>query len=133
MPDVFIHINEVKATDIDQLNHVNNLVYLQWASRVSKLHWEQLADAPAQKSALWVMGRQEIDYLHELKLQQPVRIETFVERVEKQKCYRTVLFYNNETGVLAARVQIVWVLLNAATKKPVRISDQLVKLFAEGR
>lgn len=133
MPDVFTFTVPVTETAIDQLGHVNNLVYLQWASLVSKLHWEYLANAEMRRPLLWVMGRQEIDYLQELKIAQQVRIETFVEKVERQKCFRTVLFYNSETGTLVAKAQIIWVLLDAVAKKPMRISEALVKLFEKGR
>ncbi|MFN8253719.1 MAG: acyl-CoA thioesterase [Ferruginibacter sp.] len=132
MPAVFKQIITVEEKHIDQLGHVNNLVYLQWASAVSKMHWEQLADEAMRAPLLWVMGRQEIDYLKELKLAQQVRIETWVAQCEKQKCFRHILFYDDGRNELAAKALITWVLLDAATKKPMRISTGLVQLFEAG-
>lgn len=132
MPAVFKQTITVEEKHIDHLGHVNNLVYLQWAAAISKMHWEQLAAEGMRNSLLWVMGRQEIDYLRELKPAQQVRIETWVERCEKQKCFRHVLLYDAAKNELAARAIITWVLLDAATKKPIRISEGLIKIFEEG-
>ena len=33
----------VSKNDLDDLNHVNNVVYIQWIQEIAKEHWEKLA------------------------------------------------------------------------------------------
>jgi len=39
----------VKQHDIDNLNHVNNVVYLQWVQDVATAHWQASTSAEMQK------------------------------------------------------------------------------------
>ena len=54
---------EVLPGDIDQLNHVNNVVYLRWVQEAAVAHWTAAAPAQAQATLFWVVVRHEIDYL----------------------------------------------------------------------
>jgi len=42
--DTVSHTYTVKVTekDIDGLNHVNNVVYLQWVNDISERHWNKI-------------------------------------------------------------------------------------------
>jgi len=54
----------VAAADIDELDHVNNVVYLRWVQDVAVAHWES-ATSPAERAEIaWVVLRHEIDYKH---------------------------------------------------------------------
>ena len=60
---VFIHKHTVVKKEIDDLNHVNNVVYLQWINDVAILHWQKLSNEAINKKYIWVAIRHEIDYL----------------------------------------------------------------------
>jgi len=53
----------IRPEDIDELNHVNNVVYLRWVQDVATAHWRVLATPAEQKEVAWVAVRHEIDYL----------------------------------------------------------------------
>jgi acyl-CoA thioester hydrolase len=53
----------VHQSDIDELGHVNNVVYLGWAQDVAAAHWEALATPEIRQQNVWVALRHEIDYL----------------------------------------------------------------------
>lgn len=53
----------VETADIDELNHVNNNVYLKWINRAATKHWVFLSDNKFDKQYSWVALRHEIDYL----------------------------------------------------------------------
>ena len=55
----------VEASHIDELNHVNNVVYLQWIQDISNLHWTQLKKWVDTAAYAWVVIRHEIDYRSE--------------------------------------------------------------------
>jgi acyl-CoA thioester hydrolase len=92
MHKIFSYQQSVHAEHIDYNNHVNNLVYLRWAHQASDKHWLYATTAQMQAKHAWVLGRQEIDYLRELKLDDEIMIDTFIEKIERQKCYRVVEF-----------------------------------------
>ena len=52
----------VEPADIDQLGHVNNVVYLRWVQEAAVAHWTAIAPATDQAKLLWVVVRHEIDY-----------------------------------------------------------------------
>ena len=114
---------------IDFNNHVNNVVYLQWVQMMSKTHWEEEATPEMINNYMWVITRQEIDYLRELKEGDEVRLYTYIEKSEKQKSYRNVEMYKMPENVLVAKAQILWTMLNQANKRPMRIPQEVVELF----
>jgi acyl-CoA thioester hydrolase len=50
----------VVASDIDELNHVNNVVYIQWIQNIANLHWTQLKQDIDTTAYVWVVIRHEI-------------------------------------------------------------------------
>ena len=51
------------VTDIDELNHVNNVVYVRWVQDVATAHWMSTATEEVRNAYSWVLIRHEIDYL----------------------------------------------------------------------
>lgn len=119
----------VGAEHIDENAHVNNLVYLRWAQEISGKHWQDASKDMDVHEYMWVVARQEVDYLHELKQGDEIKIVTFIAEVVKHKSIRAIEFYRGEE--LVAKAQIFWVLLNKHSKRPVRISREMAGLFFE--
>jgi acyl-CoA thioester hydrolase len=118
---------EVKPEDIDELGHVNNVVYLRWAQHVAAAHWNVLASDEIRTQNLWVALRHEIDYLNPAFLGDDVIGYTWVSAVEGAKSIRHVEFYREEKCL--AKVKTNWCFLDASTMKPKRISQDLKALF----
>jgi acyl-CoA thioesterase FadM len=53
----------VYKDDIDELGHVNNVVYVRWVQEVAAAHWDSLASSEIKQKYVWVVLRHEIDYL----------------------------------------------------------------------
>ncbi len=53
----------VHKNDIDELGHVNNVVYVRWVQEVAAAHWDSLASSEIKQKYVWVVLRHEIDYL----------------------------------------------------------------------
>lgn len=51
-PERFEQIIQVEAPDIDELGHVNNIVYVRWVQEVATAHWPTLS-----RRAPWCTGR----------------------------------------------------------------------------
>ena len=50
----------IAPDDIDELGHVNNVVYLRWAQDVATAHWRAAATTEQQDGIAWVALRHEI-------------------------------------------------------------------------
>ena len=61
----------IKPSDIDELGHVNNVVYLSWVQDVAIAHWNFLTTHAHRAKYVWVALRHEIDYKAEAVLGMP--------------------------------------------------------------
>jgi len=117
----------VEAADIDELNHVNNNVYLKWINRASTKHWTFLSDNKFDKQYSWVALRHEIDYLKPAFLNDVVTVKTWVGETGGVKSIRYVEIYNRE--ILLSKGKTVWVLLDAKSMRPKRIQDDILSIL----
>ncbi|MFN7792545.1 MAG: acyl-CoA thioesterase, partial [Cyclobacteriaceae bacterium] len=51
------------AADIDELNHVNNVVFVRWVQDVAAAHWMATSSDELRACYSWMLLRHEIDYL----------------------------------------------------------------------
>ncbi len=59
-PVVYEHTFLVSPDDIDQLGHVNNVVYLRYAQDVAVAHWHASVSREHRESLVWVVRRASI-------------------------------------------------------------------------
>jgi len=118
----------VDASHIDELNHVNNVVYLQWIQDIANLHWTVLKEGHDTSSIVWVVIRHEIDYFGQALLGDTITAKTWVGKTAGIKSIRYVEFYKN--GKRIVKAQTTFCLLNAKTFKPLRITDEVLEMLA---
>ena len=119
---------EVKPENIDELGHVNNVVYLRWVQQVASAHWQSKALRVITDKYLWVVLRHEIDYLKPAMLGDKIKAQTWVSSMEGVKSIRNVKFMANGSDLALAKT--VWCLLDAASMKPKRIGDDIKNIFS---
>lgn len=117
----------VDLNHIDDLNHVNNVVYLYWINDVSKKHWIQLSNKKIRSKNIWVVLRHEIDYLKPSYLGDKLLIRTWVGESTGIKSTRYTEIYKSNTVIACATS--TWCLLDPVSLKPQRITDVILKLF----
>lgn len=110
---------DVNPEDIDELGHVNNVVFLRWVQQVAAAHWNSRALSPISSKYLWVVLRHEIDYLRPAMLSDEITAQTWVSSTEGAKSVRHVKF--SVKGNDLAMAKTVWCLPDASTMKPKRI------------
>lgn len=120
---------EVKVNDIDELNHVNNVVYVQWIQDVAKAHWESLATKAIQDKYIWVVLRHEVDYLGQAILGNELIAKTWVSWSEGVRSERQVEIRNKETGKVIVKSKTLWCLLDKVTRRPKRIESDIISIF----
>jgi acyl-CoA thioester hydrolase len=119
MKNLFQFIYKVKKEDIDDLQHVNNLKYIEWALGAAQKHWEHMSGSDIRKKYVWVVARHEIDYFKPAFEEDKVKIKTWIDSLHKASSIRIVEMYKDDQ--LIARVKTNWVLLDAITHRITRI------------
>jgi acyl-CoA thioester hydrolase len=120
---------QAKATDFDAMGHINNVVYLQWVQDVAEAHWKHISGKNDDKINLWVALRHEIDYKREIKPEEPIVVETWVNSMEGVRSERMTRIFNPETDQTKAEARTFWCLLDAKTKRPKRISEEMKGMY----
>ena len=120
----------VNPNDIDQLGHVNNVVYLRWVQEVAVAHWSAAAPAVDQAKLRWVVVRHEIDYKRPAVLGDEVIARTWVGTATRRAFDRhTELLRASERRVLA-RARTVWCPIDARTGRPTDVSPEVRARFS---
>ena len=127
MKNIFEVEFKVELKDIDDLNHVNNAVYVKWMDEVAFKHWAYLTRDKPIVNTIWVVNRHEIDYKSEAFLGDKITAKTYVGDTKGVTSERNIEFYKDNT--LLVKSKTIWVLLDAKSYKPVRIRENILNLL----
>ena len=119
----------VTKDDIDELNHVNNVRYVQWVNDVAKLHWQSRITKEINNTYYWVVLNHNIDYKSSAFLNDVISIKTYVIKSEGVTSIRIVEMYNKKNDKLLVKSETKWCLIDAKTNRPSRITDEIRNLF----
>ena len=119
----------VTKNDLDDLNHVNNVIYIQWIQEIAKNHWKSLVSDEIKDNYYWVLLEHQIKYLNPALLNDKIMIKTYIEKTEGIRSNRIVEIYNSNNDKLLVKSKTIWCLINAKTNKPNRITDEIRKAF----
>ncbi|MDX2089820.1 MAG: thioesterase family protein [Kofleriaceae bacterium] len=117
-------------SDIDELGHVGNQVYLRWVLDVATAHSRALGWDYEQYRALgavFMVRRHEIDYVAQVTVGQQLSLETWVEEWRPASCVRKTEILRD--GKVVARAATTWALISIASGRPVRIPDEILIKF----
>lgn len=118
----------VVASDIDELGHASNIVYLRWAQEVAIAHSTAVGLGPAEYRALgqvFLVRRHGIDYLRPALLGDALLVETRVTALGSASSRRLTIIRRAEDGVVLARVVTDWAYVDMARGRPVRIPEEV--------
>jgi acyl-CoA thioester hydrolase len=123
----------VEPADIDELGHVNNVVYLRWVQDVAVAHWRAVASVADQKKLLWVVVRHEIDYRQAARLGDGILARTWVGAATRIKFERHTELRRSSDGCLLAKARTLWCPIDPVTGKPTSVSAEVRAVFSSGR
>jgi len=128
--EIFTQRFAVDAADIDELGHVNNIVYLRYAQEIAIAHWRARAAPEMLANYVWVVLRHEADYRAALTLGDDVEVRTWVEPAPQGAAWARFVHIHN-AGVARAAVEIKsnWALLDANTRRVKRVPMDIVQRF----
>ena len=126
---IFEYPITIAESDIDQLGHVNNIIYLKWVQEIAIAHWNAVATDAMKEQNLWVVSRHEIDYLRSALLNSKLVAKTWVnEEYSGAKSERFVNICDRETDQVYAKVKTTWYLLDSHSKRPKRIEPEMLSM-----
>lgn len=120
----------VEPEDLDALQHVNNVRYLQWVQEVAQAHWESVALPEWNQHYFWVVRSHHIEYFRSALLGDALVVETYVKEARGPFSVRYVEVRMAESGEKVAACTTQWCLLDANTQRPVRIPEAIQACFA---
>ena len=125
----FEKIITVTQEDLDQLNHVNNVRYVQWVQDIAKAHWMLRAPNQILADYFWVLVRHTIDYKNQAVLGDILKLKTYVLNSEGVTSVRMVEIFNASTNKLLVKSETKWCFMDKKTYRPTRILAEVANLF----
>lgn len=120
----------VQPSDIDELGHVNNGVYVRWVQDAATSHWTADADPADQAALVWVVTRHEIDYLRPAMPGDEVRIETWVGAASGRDFERNTEIFRARDGKRLCRARTLWCPIDRATGRPTKPGPSVIARFS---
>lgn len=125
----YTHTVKVATGHLDDMHHVNNVVYLQWIQEIAEAHWRLKASKEDVENHAWVVSRHEIDYKRPAFLEDEIIVTTWVEKAEGVITLRKTEMHHKDTGAQLIQAQTKWCLVDPNTLRPKRLTETLRKLF----
>jgi acyl-CoA thioester hydrolase len=129
--NIFTYTHIVLKNELDTLDHVNNVVYVQWIQDVSTKHWNDLTKNKPDLNYVWVVTRHEIDYKGQAVLGDEITFKTWVGATKGVTSVRHVEIYKG--SVLLAKAATTWCMLHVKTLRPARITESVLKVLEAGK
>ncbi len=110
----------------DEVDHVTNVEYVRWLDRAAEMHADAVGFTRARMlegGVMWFVARHEIDYVAEARLGDHLVIATWVREFRRVKTWRDYVIVRPADATIVCRASTLWVLVNLATRRPVRIPD----------
>lgn len=126
---IFEQTYRVQADDLDAMQHVNNVRYLQWVQDIAEAHWHDQASQDMQQNLVWVVLSHFIEYKNPLFLDEEVLLRTYVGEASGPKYDRIVEIWKPSEEKLCVKAKSVWCLLDSKTHRPKRVTDDIRQIF----
>ena len=120
----------VKPEHLDDVNHVNNVIYVQWMENIARQHWNTYVSPELNEQVLWMIKRHEIDYMNQAFLNDELEMHTWTgdyTNVTWKRHYEITRIADNKKIISAASI---WIPLDRKTQRPRRIDDAMLMMFA---
>ncbi|RAW00299.1 acyl-CoA thioesterase [Pseudochryseolinea flava] len=126
----FEHLVIVTPSDVDDLGHVNNVVYVRYIQEVSAAHWVSRADEVLREKYLWVVLRHEVDYRNPAFLNEEIIGHTWVGEYNGARFDRYVKLTSAKSGKVLTESKTTWCMLDAKTMRPTRITQEVIDMIS---
>jgi acyl-CoA thioester hydrolase len=129
-PEPFEAMFDIRPDDIDELGHVNNIVYLRWVQDVAVAHWRSLTSEQEQGEAWFVVVRHEIDYKRPAFAGDQIVARTWLGSAERFRFERHTQLLRASGRKELARVRTIWCPIDPVTRRATDVSEELRARFS---
>lgn len=129
IPRVYTHPILVKKKDLDELNHVNNVVYLSYLQESAIAHWYSTAPKKIAEAIRWVVRKHEIEYFKPAHLSEKLTVTTWVSNFTQISSERHYEIRRGDD--LLVKASTLWIALDSKKMKPTRIPISEIESFFE--
>jgi len=119
----------VQQNDLDELNHVNNIQYLRWIQDIAREHWQENANQHLIENYFWVVLSHNIEYKASALINDTLLLNTYVSESKGVTSTRIVDVLNAKSNKVLATCETRWCLMGKSSKKPSRITEEIIELF----
>lgn len=119
------HVSEV-------IEHMNNIELVRLIDRAAELHSDSVGYTRQEllkNGIMWFVARHEIDYLAESWPGDDLVVATWVRNFSRVKSWRDYVILRPADETVICRATTLWVLVDLATRKPTRISQDMADRF----
>jgi acyl-CoA thioester hydrolase len=120
----------VEDAHIDELGHVNNVVYLRWVQDAAVAHWRAHAPAADQERLFWIVVRHEIDYKQPALPGDRLVARTWVGSATRVTFERHTEILRASDRALLARARTLWCPIDTRTRRPAAVSPEVRARFS---
>ncbi len=120
----------VPASAIDENDHVNNVVYVQWMQDVASAHADRAGYGVAdclELGGTWVVRSHSIEYLGAARLGDRLRLETWVAELGRTGCQRRYRFVRESDARVLARASSHYVYIGTTSLRPQALPKDLLE------
>jgi acyl-CoA thioester hydrolase len=121
----------VDSKHLDEQNHVNNLEYIKWVLDISEAHWVSKISAELREHYAWFVVDHFIQYKQQAFLGEVLVLTTWIESYSTVKSERRVKISRKSDGKSIVEAKTNWCFIDSQTKKPTRITAEVLKPFFE--
>jgi acyl-CoA thioester hydrolase len=118
-------------TDIDELGHVNNAVWVRWIQDIATAHWNAVADPEHIAAYVWMVTRHEIDYRGNIKLGESVTGRTWISDAPKGAQFNRNVEFTDAAGKVIVRAKTTWAMLDKASGRLMRVRPEISAAFLD--
>ncbi|MEQ6167208.1 MULTISPECIES: thioesterase family protein [unclassified Ekhidna] len=119
----------VTQDHLDFNDHVNNLVYMQWALDISREHWLSEITEEINEKYFWMVRTHHVEYKKQAFLGDEITVKTYVEGYRGPFSDRVVKIYKGDD--LLVEVKSNWCMIERETQKLKRVPEEIQNLFRD--
>jgi acyl-CoA thioester hydrolase len=130
--DRYLRTRVVTAEDIDELGHVNNVVWVRFVVELAVAHSDAVGldtEAYRKLGAWWVVHRQEVDYHAPAFPGEELVEETWLAEMRGARCLRCSRFRRAADDALLVEARTTWVFADIESGRPRRIAAEVRDRF----
>ena len=121
------------ATDIDELGHVNNALWVRWMEDVATAHWNAVASPDHVAAYVWVVVRHEIDYAGNVILGETVTARTWISDHPRGARFNRNMEFTGPDGKVKVKSITTWALVDRASGRIARVPREVSDPFFQGQ